>query len=654
MKMLRSLRARVMMGFATIIVICVAAFGVTLYLANTFRHVDADRKVAIDEASSAAYIDRTSVASLAALSAFLRSGAVPDRDKMNETVAQLGEALATAGGGETAGELKQLTAAAAAAILMALDNSALLVQSSGSLANSSTAIAEVASRSPEPTLLGSVGRLQVSIGQLGTAGTRYALTGAPRDLDAIGTETKRIGDWVTEIEANSATSARLRKLSGVLTGHLGTFDKVAQDVVLAFAARQAAVGKLEAALANIAATARGKMQIARKHLEDAVASSEAASRTLFATIVGSSIGVLIVGLGLALKLSSSITGPIITLKASITSIAQHNLDAIVPSLDRVDEIGEMAAAVQVFKESMIRTDQLTAEQDALKAASTAAQKTTMNQTADTFEEAIGGLAAILFSAATELEATAQTMTETARQTNGQAAAVAVASEQATISVGTVAAAAEELTASIGEISRQVSQSSRITSQAVVDARRTDAVVHRLSQGADKIGHVVGLITNIASQTNLLALNATIEAARAGESGKGFAVVASEVKGLANQTTKATKEIDAQVAELQSATKEAVEAISAIVATITEVSMIGANIAAAIEQQGAATAEIGRSVQQTAHSAQEVSSNISGVSQAATQTGTAAGQVLSAAGDLSRQAEQLTGEVGRFVANVRVA
>jgi methyl-accepting chemotaxis protein len=190
--------------------------------------------------------------------------------------------------------------------------------------------------------------------------------------------------------------------------------------------------------------------------------------------------------------------------------------------------------------------------------------------------------------------------------------------------------------------------------AVEDARRTDAIVRALAEGAEKIGTVISLITNIASQTNLLALNATIEAARAGDAGKGFAVVASEVKNLANQTGKATEEIGTQIAQIQTATQEAVAAIRGISSTIEEVSQIATTIAAAVEEQGAATAEIARTVQQTSRAAQEVTDGISGVSQAASETGVAADKVLTAAADVSKQADQLSGEVHAFVTRVRAA
>jgi len=200
----------------------------------------------------------------------------------------------------------------------------------------------------------------------------------------------------------------------------------------------------------------------------------------------------------------------------------------------------------------------------------------------------------------------------------------------------------------------VVQSAAMTGRAVSEAERTDAIVRALADGAQKIGAVVGLITNIAGQTNLLALNATIEAARAGDAGKGFAVVASEVKNLALQTAKATGEIGAQIDHIQAATNETVSAIRDITSTIQEVSQIANAIAAAVEEQGAATAEIARNVQQTAQAAQEVAVNIIGVSSSVNETGTAAKVVLDAAADLSSQSERLTGEVAAFVASVRAA
>ncbi len=356
----------------------------------------------------------------------------------------------------------------------------------------------------------------------------------------------------------------------------------------------------------------------------------------------------------AFLIARSIALPLTAMTGTMGSLAKGDLTVEIPATENKDEIGDMAKAVQIFKDSMVETARLRTEQEEQKKRAAAERHKLMLELAAKFETNVGGVVKTVASAATELQATAQSMAATAEETSRQSNAVAAASEQASANVQTVSSATEELSASIKEITQQVGESTRIVGDSAKQASETNIRVQHLKESVQKIDTVVNLINDIASQTNLLALNATIEAARAGEMGKGFAVVASEVKALATQTAKATEEIAAQIRGIQEETDLSVQAIEAITQTIGQVSTIATSIAAAVEEQGSATQEIARSVAQAAQGTNEVSSNIVSVSEGSKQTGAAATQMLSAAQELSMNGETLKTQVESFLKEVRAA
>jgi len=366
------------------------------------------------------------------------------------------------------------------------------------------------------------------------------------------------------------------------------------------------------------------------------------------------LGIAIISGSIAWLIGRSISIPLGRLGDRMRALANGELEGDIPGVGRGDEVGAMAATVQIFKDNAVRIRGLEKAEAETKERAAAERRAAMESLANDFERSVNGIVRSVSTAAAGMQSTAQSMTATASDASARAATVGSASESASNNVGTVAAAAEELSSSVAEISRQVTRSSEIASKAVGDAERTNATVQVLSTGAEKIGEVVKLIHSIAAQTNLLALNATIEAARAGESGRGFAVVASEVKALANQTAKATEEISAQVAAMQSSTSDAVAAISGITQTIAQMSEITVSISTSIDQQGDATREIARNIQQVAAGSNEISAHIGGVTTAATATGKAATDVLTNARELDNQSGMLRSAVDGFLAKVRAA
>ncbi len=419
-------------------------------------------------------------------------------------------------------------------------------------------------------------------------------------------------------------------------------------------------------------------------------------------------GVAVLIAALAAAATLLIGRPLKSMTKAMSDLAQGRFETHVPGIERGDEIGEMAIAVQGFKlagqererltrdleEARLREEEARAAQAAEaaerqrqeaearnaedhrrreaaeaerraeaerlqtrereRAEAESRRRAGMAKLAEDFEGTVGGVAGALSRAAAQMKDLAGNLVSGVRDSSDRTTAVAAAAEEASANVQVVASAAEELASTVREIASQVQNSARVSNQAVDQAEATNREMQALADSANRIGEVVGVIQAIASQTNLLALNATIEAARAGEAGKGFAVVASEVKNLANQTAKATEQVSQQIAGIQDSVGRSVEAIRRISATIGEVDQIGTSIASAVEEQGASTQEIARNVMEVSAGTQEVSSNIQAVAAINQSSGTAAETVLTAADDLASQAVTLRTEMERFVAQVRAA
>ena len=351
----------------------------------------------------------------------------------------------------------------------------------------------------------------------------------------------------------------------------------------------------------------------------------------------------------------NISRPVVAMSKAMRELAVGNFEVQLPGLDRRDEVGQMACAVEEFKvQALVKAERETSEREEKNRELATQRRIELHSLAESFETAVGNIIENVGSASSELEHSAVILTKSSAATQQLSTVVATASEETSTNVQSVASATEEMASSINEIGRQVADSNRIANEAVDQAEKTDARIAELSLAANRIGDVTKLITTIAEQTNLLALNATIEAARAGDAGRGFAVVAQEVKTLAAQTAKATSEISAQISGIQTATHDSVLAIKEISGTIGRVSEIAAVIAAAIEEQGAATQEITRNVQQAAIGSTQVATSIADVNRGAGDTGSASSQVLASAQMLSNENKRLRAEVVKFLATVRAA
>jgi methyl-accepting chemotaxis protein len=451
-------------------------------------------------------------------------------------------------------------------------------------------------------------------------------------------------------------SAELKKadLPAETKAEISKLVDVYKTSFLAFMAGQSTLTEEAADLAQIYDRMRPTLVAVRSATDQRLVSIKAELASVQRYVSWSICITALLAAALALLFGRWLSIPLVKMARAMEGLSQGDLDSKIESIDRRDEIGMISRALSVFHAKSLENRQLMAEQAGVRERADAGRRDAMLQVADRFEREIGKSIQTLSTASVDIETAAGTLTKTAETTQVLSGTVAAASEQSSVSVQSVAAASEQMVSSVTEIGRQVQASQQVASAAVQQAEETNARIAELSQSAGRIGEVVKMISAVAEQTNLLALNATIEAARAGEAGRGFAIVASEVKALAGQTAKATEEISAQIAQMQTATQHSVAAIMEIGSTITHISEISSAIAAAVEEQGAATQEVARNVQQAAQGATQVAGSIAEVNRGAADTGAAAEQVHGSARELLSESNHLKSEVEKFLASVRAA
>jgi methyl-accepting chemotaxis protein len=496
-------------------------------------------------------------------------------------------------------------------------------------------------------------RLMEAFHSSNASATRFLASRNPADSDTTRVDIQAMNRAFDALRTRGVDNRRVQRFLKAMAEPLQQYGKAVEGLIGAteqFA--RAGADRSAAAAALIEAADHLRLTATKAQIGTVGGMMSAVTSARHIVYIASALAI-IVGLVLAFVIGRGIARPIQQITSVMRELAGGRIDVVIPYLGQKNEIGGMAEAVRVFRDNKINADRLTVESETERRNKEQRTKS-LEELNGRFEATATALTVTLASAAASLKDSAEVMFATTERAGERSGNVKTAAQQASANIESVAHAAEELSSSIESISDNATSSSVLSTQTTESARATNHAVHALAEDTREIERVSSLIKAIAQQTNLLALNATIEAARAGQAGRGFAVVANEVKALAAQTGRATEEIESQIARIQSVTTKVVTAIQDIVAKTGEMNEIATAVAAAVDQQRAATRTIAQSAQLALSSAVEAVHAVGSVEEASTATKSEANQVLDAASRLSRQSDDLRVEFDRFIAGIRAA